>query len=110
MQWAMQSDYGKLTKTQPRKPSCCSTQQQRDKSLKRHEATNAAKEEFCLFWANGKFENRSEAARRFLRMLDREDRNPFTGRQHSTVRTLIRALRVWLREEQSTDYEGPENE
>ncbi len=86
------------------------TQQQRDKSLKRHQATNAAKEEFFLFWAQGDFKNRSEAARSFLRMLDREHRNPFTGRQDSTVRTLIRALRVWLREEQSTDYEGPEYE
>ena len=53
---------------------------------------------------------RSEAARRFLRMLDREHRNPFTGRQDSTVRTLIRALRVWLREEQSARDEGQEYE
>ena len=75
------------------------SQQQRDKGIKRHQATNAAKEEFFLFWAQGDFKNRSEAARRFLEMLDQEHRNPFKGKPENTLRTLIRALRVWLKEE-----------
>ena len=72
---------------------------QRDKGIKRHQATSAAKEEFYRFWAEGEFKNRSEAARSFLRMLDREGRNPFKGKPKNTLRTLIRALRDWLQEE-----------
>ncbi len=68
------------------------SQQQRDKALKKHQPTNSAKEEFFLFWAQGEFKNRSEAARRFLRMLDGEERNPFTGERENTVLTLRRAL------------------
>ena len=75
------------------------SRQQRDKGIKRHQATNAAKEEFFLFWAQREFKNKSEAARRFLEMLDEEDRNPFKGKPENTLRTLIRALRDWLKEE-----------
>lgn len=75
------------------------SQQQRDKALKKHQPTNSAKEKFFLFWAQGEFKNRSEAARRFLRMLDGEERNPFTGERENTVLTLRRALRDWLKEE-----------
>ena len=72
---------------------------QRDKGIKRHKATNAAKDEFCHYWAEGEFKNRSEAARRFLKMLNRVDRNPFKGQRENTVRTLRQALRNWLQEE-----------
>ena len=75
------------------------TQQQRDKAFKKHQPTTSAKEEFFLFWVQGEFKNKSEAARRFLKMLTREGRNPFTGKRKNTVRTLIRALRVSLKEE-----------
>lgn len=73
--------------------------QQRDKALKKHQPTKAAKDEFFLFWAQGEFKNKSEAARRFLWKLEKENRNPFKGQLENTVTTLIRALRVWLKEE-----------
>ena len=75
------------------------SRQQRDKALKKHQPTTSAKEEFFLFWVQGEFENKSEAARRFLKMLTREVRNPFKGQPENTVTTLIRALRDWLKEE-----------
>ena len=75
------------------------SRQQRDKALKKHQPTKAAKEEFFLFWVPGEFKNKSEAARRFLEMLDQEERNPFKGKPENTLRTLIRALRDWLKEE-----------
>ena len=74
------------------------SRQQRDKALKKHQPTKAAKEEFYLFWAQREFKNKSEAARRFLWKLEKENRNPFKGQPENTVTTLIRALRDWLKE------------
>ena len=74
-------------------------EQQRDKAFKKNQPTTSAKEEFFLFWVQGEFKNKSEAARRFLEMLDQEHRNPFKGKPENTLRTLIRALRDWLKEE-----------
>lgn len=81
------------------------THQQRDKALKRHQPTNEAKEEFFEFWLLGGHKNRSEAARSFLRKLDKEDRNPFIGERDNTVRTLRRALRLFLQEEPDSENE-----